>query len=71
MVYPDPLEIGNEWYGNRANIIALRPTIEPALQACASPGRYYRAEYGNSIDNAMDSIRDDVLKDAKSMYLAF
>ena len=71
MVYPDPLEIGNEWYGNRANIIALRPTIESALQACASPGRYYRAEYGTSIDNAMDSIRDDVLKDAKSMYLAF
>jgi Flp pilus assembly protein TadG len=71
MVYPDPLEIGDNTYGHRARIIALRPQLEPALKKCASPGFYYRAEYGQTINNAMEAIKKDVLKDAKSMYLAY
>ncbi|NJR13699.1 MAG: hypothetical protein HC779_05190 [Phyllobacteriaceae bacterium] len=70
MVYPDPLEIGNQWYGQRDLIIPLRPKLEPALQQCASPGRYYRAEYGTTIDAALQSITDAIMRDARQMYLA-
>ncbi len=71
MVYPDPLEIGDQWYSHRSTMISLVPTIEPALQACASPGKYFRAEYGTSVITALESVKNAILKDAKSMYLAY
>ncbi len=71
MVYPDPLEIGNTQYGSRDKIIKLRPQLAPALKACASPGKYYEAEYGTTITKAFDNIKKDIIKDAKSMYLAY
>jgi hypothetical protein len=70
MVYPDPAEIGamdgNLW----RKISTLHPQLEPALQACASPGKYFRAEYGASIDQALESIRVAIERDARQMYLA-
>ena len=71
MVYPDPLEIGDEWYSGRAKMIAFVPTLEATLKSCASPGKYFRAEYGASIDMALESVKNAILKDARSMYLAY
>jgi Flp pilus assembly protein TadG len=71
MVYPDPLEIGNTQYGSRDKIILLRPKLEPALKACASPGKYYEAKYGASITKAFENIKKDIIKEARSVYLAY
>jgi Flp pilus assembly protein TadG len=70
IAYPDPLEIGNQWYSQRAEMIALQPQLEGALQTCASPGRYFRADYGVSIDTALESITNAIMRDARQMYLA-
>ena len=71
MVYPDPLEIGDTGYSGRARMIALVPTLEATLQSCASSGKYFRAEYGQSIVSALESVKNAILKDARSMYLAY
>jgi Flp pilus assembly protein TadG len=70
MVYPDPNEIGSMEADLRRKISNLHPQLEPALQACASPGKYFRAEYGVSIDTALESIRIAIERDARQMYLA-
>jgi hypothetical protein len=70
MVYPDPNEIGDMSAATKTKILNLVPQLEPSLIACASPGRYYSAEYGASIDSALESIRLAILKDARSMYLS-
>ena len=69
IAYPDPLEIGNGLFGNRDAIIAIQPKLEDALKSCASPGKYYRADYGVSIDNALKAITDDLTRSNK-IYLA-
>jgi Flp pilus assembly protein TadG len=71
MVYPDPNELTTGYNSAVEKVKALRPNLATSLQACASPGRYYAAEYGSSIDTALESIKQAVLKDAKSMYLAY
>jgi Flp pilus assembly protein TadG len=71
MVYPDPNELTTGYNSAVEKVKGIHAKLAPSLQACASPGRYYAAEYGTSIDTALESIKNDVLKDAKSMYLSF
>jgi Flp pilus assembly protein TadG len=70
MVYPNPAEIGSMDANLTRKITDLHPRLEPALQACASPGKYFRAEYGATIDQALESIRIAIERDARQMYLA-
>ena len=70
LAYPDPDLIATIPDGDAINAVRdFYDDIEPALISCASPGRYFRAGYGDTIDTALKAVVDEIKRNNK-VYLA-
>lgn len=57
--YPDPVLF--QYNGSTAaGVTAIYDQLQPALNACASPGRYYEGKFNKDVTDAFDQILDGI-----------